>query len=1425
MKTTKYILLTIVLLTVKDILAQPSSSQNYVMTNTVKQAGITNEGMIPALPIATQGKGQTISYFDGLGRPLQTVVTQGGTTQKDIIAGTEYDVFGREIKKYLPYADISNTVNPGSYKTGWQTTQASFYNGQLQGVDADAAPYSQSVLEASPLNRLLAQGAPGTVWQPNMANAYDATKKTIQAYYEINTVADNVRIFNVDMATGNINSPAFYTAGLLSVKRTIDEHQGVVKEFTDKMGHLILKQVYTETDVLQTYYIYDDLDLLRGVIQPEGVAAIPASGGWSPDATFIDRWIFQYTYDARNRMIVKKVPGAVAVYMMYDKWDRLVLTQDGRQRSDHLWLFTKYDALNRPIITGMITDARTQSAIQTSIDASGRFETVNNAAMEGYTLNSSFPAQNTILGSYTITHYDSYANIPYWIPGQYAYVAEYGLPAKNDNLQGQVVATQTKVLNSTGDMLWTLNYYDDKYRLIQTISDNRAGGKDRLTRILSFDGKPTQEYHSHTSSVYTTALVTKRSYTYDHADRVLKITHKIGAGEEIILAENAYNELGQLLNKKIHQSTTFTTPLQKLDYSYNIRGWLNGINKPYSDATGYDETDLFNFELHYNTTSLSGAAAQFNGNIAEQVWKGGYDEYLRGYKYGYDKANRLKTSGYGFKYLNASNNMIWDFSSRYDENITSYDKNGNIKHLDRFHGSWGKVDDLTYTYYEGNKLSKVADNVAGTVPAGFTDRSNGGNDYQYDNNGSVYLDYNKGINYIEHNHLNLVTLVDFGSAKGTIEYLYDAAGNKLQKTVTDKTVSPNKISITKYAGAFVYSNTYLSGITPPVETLEFITHEEGRIRPAKIDEAQPLNAVNTKYIYDYFMKDHLGNTRMVLTTEQQTDVYAATQEPANATKETQLFSNLSSTTFAKPAGGAGFDAIAANTKVSKINGGSTSTRIGPGIVLKVMAGDVISLSTQAWYTGSTQAPPAGLGPIKDQLLTLLSAGIVANNGTHGGTIPLTDINAGAGAVLDDFLNGQTYDNSKPKAFLNWLIVDEEFKKVTSSFHMGAVQVPLITGAMQKQQLTGPANMTVRRNGWLYVYVSNESNQDVYFDDLVVNHKRGPVVEANNYYAFGLQIPGISSKALGFGGVENRRKFNGGNELQSKEFSDGAGLDWYDAHFRMYDPQIGRFMQLDAFDGLSVSNSLYAFADNNPILLNDPLGLLSTKENPQVLQEVVVTAHKKKTYNNFLNIPYYSKADSKGFANDNGLYSQRKNSNQPLLQGGESDWYKNHLRKMDLNYQANKEWKTNSITAVLLIGSPILLTSTPALSVLTRPFLAAQGKYGAIAKVAAWMQLGNAGADLTYQTIKFSITGDNINVASTIGNLYFTNPLLSSLPGAIADPQNNFFQTWGKGAIGDAIGNIPIPGVNIGARIGLEGFTLPLLGNLSSDVFTGEFKKD
>jgi RHS repeat-associated protein len=114
------------------------------------------------------------------------------------------------------------------------------------------------------------------------------------------------------------------------------------------------------------------------------------------------------------------------------------------------------------------------------------------------------------------------------------------------------------------------------------------------------------------------------------------------------------------------------------------------------------------------------------------------------------------------------------------------------------------------------------------------------------------------------------------------------------------------------------------------------------------------------------------------------------------------------------------------------------------------------------------------------------------------------------------------------------------------------------------------------------------------------------------------MAGISSKAAGK--LENKRKFNGGNELQSKEFSDGSGLEMYDAVHRMYDAQLGRFHQVDAYSDIFLENSPYTFASNNPILVNDPLGLAdSTDKKGNVwheLNEVTVkSTPKNKNHDN------------------------------------------------------------------------------------------------------------------------------------------------------------------------------------------------------------------
>jgi hypothetical protein len=137
-----------------------------------------------------------------------------------------------------------------------------------------------------------------------------------------------------------------------------------------------------------------------------------------------------------------------------------------------------------------------------------------------------------------------------------------------------------------------------------------------------------------------------------------------------------------------------------------IGGWLTGINRPSSTQTGYEESDLFNLQLNYNTVMFAGLSVpQYNGNIAEEGWKSGYDEYLRGFTFKYDKANRLNASTYA--YLGANDyGPQWIFTKRYQEDDIQYDRNGNLLTLDRYHGDWNKIDYLNYKNYKGNHLGR-----------------------------------------------------------------------------------------------------------------------------------------------------------------------------------------------------------------------------------------------------------------------------------------------------------------------------------------------------------------------------------------------------------------------------------------------------------------------------------------------------------------------------------------------------------------------------------------------------------------------------------------------------------------------------------------------------------------------------------------------
>ncbi len=669
-----------------------NSNQNYVVTRTM-----LNESSSSYLDV--------VKYYDGLGRLCQTVHNQVTPQKNNLLDLSEYDESGRDVKDWLPVYSSSAYLSASAFSS----TASGNYG-------STARPFNQSVYEASPSDRLVAQYGPGAKW----------SDKPMTTDYMLNGSSEVLSCVHYSVNGSTLVNGGSYATGELYVVRTQDEDGNTVSQFTDKQGHTVLVSQLNGTVRHDTYYVYDDYDNLCYVLPPAMDGNISTAS--------LNLYAYQYKYDRRNRCVWKKLPGADAVSYVYDLNDRLVFSQDGNQKSRGKWMFYLYDDLSRLVVQGECANTNTSTASARSV-ACTRVNTATGLGNSGYS--SDFALTAPVV--YLVNYYDNYDFRT--LPGfNNSFFSAETVSAKG-YLSGSVIT----VLGSE-TKLYSANYYDKKGRVTKTVSSNLLSGYETTTTIYTFTGKPASVKHVHMAAGKTTQMEIY-TYTYDHAERLTKVEHTLN-GAKVTLAANTYDELGRLSGKSLRGSAS-----NKLAYAYNIRNWIESISSG----------GLFNISLYYG----------YNGNVSRMVCRCPGDNKTYGYNFAYDNLSRLTSAQSligGVITLGYATNYSYDKNG----NLLHLRRGGQTG----LSGT-GIIDNLSFTL-NGNQLKSVNDDATATASNGFEfkDGAKLATEYMYDANGSLIKDLNKGIE-IQYNLLNLPSQVKFSDGS-TITYTYGADGVKLR---------------------------------------------------------------------------------------------------------------------------------------------------------------------------------------------------------------------------------------------------------------------------------------------------------------------------------------------------------------------------------------------------------------------------------------------------------------------------------------------------------------------------------------------------------------------------------------------------------------------------------------------------------------------
>ena len=591
-----------------------------------------------------------------------------------------------------------------------------------------------------------------------------------------------------------------------------------------------------------TYYIYDDHGRLCYVLPPMAVDGMYNTGNYPDSHTLLQQYAYLYKYDDRGNCIGKRLPGCKSIQMIYDRANRLVMSQDGNQQSESLWTITKYDALSRVLYTYEANPLRSPGDLRQyckeKLFVEERADCYTAWPGMGYTLRILLPAANDYR-LLTVNYYDDYSFL--YIEGtaasQLAYRSKEGYGAAYSSAKGLLTGTQVFDLTDRSKYAITVYYYDEYGNPVQTRTRHVSGDYEMIYAQCDLSGNILKSYTEHLDSRGRLSVSESVENTYDRSGRLTRTDYAVNDSLSTDWRYE-YDELGRISSKSIDGGLTHAK------YRYNLQGWITRI----------EDVDFVQ-NLYYESFMGNYGKVRYNGNISAMNWtyRTDTDTIVNGYRFTYDAYDRL-ASAYSV--------TDSDFSSGRYHVEYEYDKHGNMVNLYRNGGRGGMIDEMNWSY-EGNRVVEITDMVGeqGRYDMKeYRDYNHDGLDYFYDSNGNMTADLDRDIVAIRYNLLNLPDTVQFRNGSAIVNY-YTADG----KRTGSKYLTPLTTVVIPAGQTFV-STSGTAAMS------SHVTARRGSLEYAGADfESDTLIRIHngdgyldcSEQDFRYFVRDYQGNIRTV----------------------------------------------------------------------------------------------------------------------------------------------------------------------------------------------------------------------------------------------------------------------------------------------------------------------------------------------------------------------------------------------------------------------------------------------------------------------------------------------------------------------------------------------------------------------------------